>query len=230
MKKIIVFCGLLIVSSNSLQAKCTNLDLFSCNAYVQGVYEMDYRINLGKTNKSGKYLYSPKQAAIVAKKSANKELSKCIKKCEKKSNSNNQNNIKEDSKQQNIIDDKSSKVNNKKETLETKKSAVKNKYSHIQWQNFNETQVVKKDWSSAIKYCDGLVYLGYNDWRLPSIDELKSISKNIKLSTDMNENAYWSIDTQGFTSNPMVFDYNYDTSFANTKDVYNRVLCAREDK
>jgi len=43
----------------------------------------------------------------------------------------------------------------------------------LYWQSRPTTK--KFSWRDAIKYCRNLNYGGYSDWRLPNIDELKSL-------------------------------------------------------
>jgi hypothetical protein len=41
------------------------------------------------------------------------------------------------------------------------------------WQKEEYTAIY--NWSNALAYCEGLKYGGYNDWRLPNIDEIRSL-------------------------------------------------------
>ena len=45
--------------------------------------------------------------------------------------------------------------------------------SDLMWQT--ESTSGELDWKSAIEHCDSLVYADYDDWRLPSISELRSL-------------------------------------------------------
>ena len=47
---------------------------------------------------------------------------------------------------------------------------------------------------SAAKFCADLVYGGFDDWFLPSIDELELIYNNLKkkYKGNFNDNFYWS--------------------------------------
>ena len=45
--------------------------------------------------------------------------------------------------------------------------------SGLMWQVRSTSQ--RLDWYSAIDHCDSLVYAGYDDWKLPSISELRSL-------------------------------------------------------
>jgi hypothetical protein len=57
-------------------------------------------------------------------------------------------------------------------------------------------------WSNAIIYCEGLTLGGRSDWRLPSINELRSI-------VDYGKSSYPTIDSTSF---PNTQSYNYWSS------------------
>ena len=50
----------------------------------------------------------------------------------------------------------------------------------LMWQDNIEARTVTKDWQGAIDYCKNLKLAGYDDWRLPNIDELLSITDDKK--------------------------------------------------
>ena len=46
--------------------------------------------------------------------------------------------------------------------------------NNLQWSN---KASFKMDWNEAIGYCENLYEDGHNDWRLPNIDELRTLIK-----------------------------------------------------
>ncbi|EJF07495.1 Protein of unknown function (DUF1566) [Thiovulum sp. ES] len=56
---------------------------------------------------------------------------------------------------------------------------IKDFRTDLMWQRESSSNTM--NWKSAIQYCENLSLGGYRDWRLPHIDELKSI---------VNYNAY----------------------------------------
>lgn len=67
-------------------------------------------------------------------------------------------------------------------------------------------------WADALKYCEGLVYAGFADWRVPNIREYESLTKGYKgpsvMSDYLNFNVSfpsWSSTTYVATNN----DYSY---------------------
>ena len=57
-----------------------------------------------------------------------------------------------------------------------------------------------RTWTNAITYCESLTFVGYNDWRLPNVNELESL-----VNADAPDTAAW-LNTQGF-SNVQSGDY-----------------------
>lgn len=45
----------------------------------------------------------------------------------------------------------------------------------LMWQDDADARSIQKTWSEAINYCENLTLGSYSDWRLPNINELKSI-------------------------------------------------------
>ena len=76
------------------------------------------------------------------------------------------------------------------------------------WQDNNESKTLTKTWKGAIDYCEGLVFAGESDWRLPNINEFYSLFNRNKVNpalssefVNVNTNsslAYWSSTTYIF--------------------------------
>ena len=91
-------------------------------------------------------------------------------------------------------------------------------------------------WANAVTYCDGLTLDGKDDWRLPSIEELVSITDKSKVNPSINEtyfksvtsNYYWSSTTLASDSSlawGVYFNYGYDGWYNKTSSYY--VRCVR---
>lgn len=61
------------------------------------------------------------------------------------------------------------------ENKSSSKKIVKDEQTNLMWQDDYEARSVEKNWDDARKYCANLTLGGYDDWRLPSIEELRSI-------------------------------------------------------
>ena len=57
-----------------------------------------------------------------------------------------------------------------------KKQAVK--IGNLQWSNKHEPNSMDDNWKRAVDYCENLKESGYRDWRLPNIDELRTLIQN----------------------------------------------------
>jgi len=79
---------------------------------------------------------------------------------------------------------------------------VTDNVTKLQWQDNEDAKTVYKNWEDAKSYCSSLSLGGYNDWRLPTIKELKNIvdyGKNSpmidSIFVNVTSNAYWSATT-----------------------------------
>jgi len=104
----------------------------------------------------------------------------------------------------------------------------------LQWQDNEEVGQVSKTWEDAKSYCSSLSLGGYNDWRLPTRKELKSIVDYGKYdpaidSTFVNVTSYnyWSATTYAYDSSNAwyVNFYNgYDYWTGKTAEYYLRCV------
>jgi hypothetical protein len=111
---------------------------------------------------------------------------------------------------------------------------VTDTYTGLVWQ---QDEGGKMDWMSAMKYCERLSLRGYTDWRLPGINELKSVvddgKQNPAIDTvyfpDARPSAYWSS-----SSYPLDDRYAWIVFFSHVflenhhKSNSYRVRCVRE--
>jgi hypothetical protein len=105
------------------------------------------------------------------------------------------------------------------------------------WQDNKDAKVIKKNWDRAKVYCEKLILLGKNDWRLPSIKELQTIVdvtkkwspaikggfKNVSSYSD-----YWS--SSEYMSNSYMawkVDFKDGATYKLTKSKISYVRCVR---
>lgn len=72
----------------------------------------------------------------------------------------------------------------------------------LMWQdNADVTDSSKqKNWKNAISYCENLTLAGHNDWRLPNITELKSITDRINKVNPSLKDGFTQKSTDWFWS------------------------------
>ena len=88
------------------------------------------------------------------------------------------------------------------------------------------------NWSEAIEYCSKLSSNGYQDWRLPSKDELKELYKNKDSLDDKEafiENYYWS-SSEFSSTNAWKQNFNNGNQNNNNKTNANYVRAVRSTK
>ena len=64
------------------------------------------------------------------------------------------------------------------------KNVVTDSIYKLMWQDGKD--IFEGAYDEAVKYCENLNFAGYSDWRLPSIDELISITDKTKFSPAIN--------------------------------------------
>ena len=64
------------------------------------------------------------------------------------------------------------------------KNVVTDSVYKLMWQDGEE--IFKGDYDEAVKYCENLTFAGFEDWRLPTIDELISITDKSKFNPAIN--------------------------------------------
>lgn len=92
-------------------------------------------------------------------------------------------------------------------------AVVKDSATGLMWQ---KEYVTDRMWQNALKYCEGLVYAGYDDWRLPNKNELASLLDYDRSEApysdfpDMPGSKFWSSTTTASGT-----DYAWNVYFNN---------------
>lgn len=123
-------------------------------------------------------------------------------------------------------------------TRDENREVVVDMETNLMWQD-NDDGIVNTQlsWESSIKYCESLELAGFEDWRLPSINELRSLRNYADEYPSIREGfihhgrgSYWSSTTQHFNENEAWYDNftrNIITNFWNGKEAIRNVRCVR---
>ena len=111
---------------------------------------------------------------------------------------------------------------------------VKDNVSKLEWQD--DAVGSSMTWESAIGYCESLTLGGYSDWRLPNVNELKSIVDRSKLSLaivqgfeNTSSNYYWSSTTfEDYRKYVWIVYFSSGNVYYNLKGENFYVRCVRD--
>jgi len=112
----------------------------------------------------------------------------------------------------------------------TKENQMEKKEPKLMW---SESVNKHMTWEEAIKYANDLREGGYDDWRLPTIEELVSLIDYTKFGpacndTRMNSARYWSCTTYaGNTSYAWSVFFNFGSVYYQYKANNGYVRCVR---
>ena len=114
------------------------------------------------------------------------------------------------------------------------KEIVTDNKTRLQWQDDSEAKTIEKTWQGAIEHCEALDLGGYDDWRLPNVNELESLIDYGRYDPAMdpifknvNSPDYsWSSTTAGYNAWIVNF-YIGTSSHSYRKSSSYRVRCVR---
>ncbi len=109
----------------------------------------------------------------------------------------------------------------------------------LMWQDNHDVIQNKKNWSDAKAYCSNFSLYGYYDWRLPTIDELKTIidkNRSSHVTDEINNmvlldvSLFWSSTTDIFSlNNAQVLYFKNGNSLEEEKLDEYYVRCVRKN-
>ena len=96
--------------------------------------------------------------------------------------------------------------------------------SNLMWQDDNDPDLLTHTWIDGISYCENLDKKSYTNWRLPNINELRTISDDSKVSPaissiflNVKNNKYWS-STSASASGGTTKDYAWIIDFTTSAE------------
>ena len=87
------------------------------------------------------------------------------------------------------------------------KDIVIDKSTNLMWQDNIDANTTLKSWIDSIKYCESLNLGGYNDWRLPNVNELESII-DYNSSNPAISNIFKYVASDFYWTSSSVYNYN----------------------
>jgi hypothetical protein len=63
---------------------------------------------------------------------------------------------------------------------------------NLMWQDDINAKEVRKNWDSAMEYCENLTLAGYSDWYLPNKENLEILYRQHNALTNKLSSGYWS--------------------------------------
>jgi parallel beta-helix repeat protein len=110
---------------------------------------------------------------------------------------------------------------------------VTDTFTGLMWQK--ESTETRMTWQNAIEYCENMSLSDYNDWRLPTMHELRSIVNYLKYNPAMDQDffsgilsaRYWSSTSYAnYTGRAwgVYFNYGYDRYSAKDSSYYVRAV------
>jgi len=111
---------------------------------------------------------------------------------------------------------------------------VSDNVTHLEWQD--DAVGTTTNWQGAIDRCEGLTLGGHSDWRLPNINELKSIVDRSKSNPAIVDGFtqtssyyyYWSSTTiEGSKDGAWGVYFSYGSVYYYSKDGNGYVRCVR---
>ena len=114
---------------------------------------------------------------------------------------------------------------------------VKDSVSGLEFQD--DAVGSKMKWETSISYCEALTFGGYSNWRLPNINELKSIVDRsrrnpaiVDVFTNTSSNRYWSSTTyEGYRNDAWIVGFGngfVGSSSKGSKSSSYYVRCVRD--
>ena len=104
----------------------------------------------------------------------------------------------------------SKKVLESKEKITLKRDDAKNlvidKNTGLMWQDDLNAKTIRKNHKDAKQYCRSLVFAGYDDWYLPRVKELKSITDITKHNPSIKKGFKNIVSGHYWTSSPNLSD------------------------